>query len=89
MASAGTAKANDGVGRNVYFRRSGNVISCSKVRYINGFQNTTNNPEHDNVRQIEPGESSVEKLLKSFKENQFDHCVLFHHVRQRSQSHGR
>ena len=56
------------------------------MRYINGFQNTKNNPEHDNVRRLEPGESSVDKLLKSFRETQFDHCVLFHHVKQRSQS---
>ena len=86
MVSVGTAKANDGVGRNVHFRRSGNVIPRSQVRYINGFQNTKNNPEHDNVRRLEPGESSVDKLLKSFREKQFDHCVLFHHVKQRSQS---
>ena len=64
-----TAKANEGVGRNVHhFRRSGNVIPRSQVRYINDFQKTTNNPEHDNVRQLEPGESSVDKLLKSFRE---------------------
>ena len=87
MISVGTAKANDGVGRHVHFSRSGNVIPRSQVRYINGFQNTTNNPEHGNVRRLEPGESSVDKLLKSFREKQFDHCVLFHHVSQRSQSH--
>ncbi len=64
-----------------------NVIPHSQVRYINGFQNMTNNPEHDNVRRLEPGESLVDKRLKSFREKQFDHCVLFHHVSQRSQSH--
>lgn len=86
MVSVGTARANDGVGRNVHFRRSGNVIPRSQVRYINGFQNTTNNPEHDNVRRLEAGESSVDKLLKSFREKQFDHCVLFHHVPQRREA---
>jgi len=87
MVSIGTAKANDGVGRNVHFSRSGNVIPRSQVRYINGFQNAANNPEHDNVRRLEPGVSSVDKLLKSFREKKFDHCVLFHHVSQRSQCH--
>jgi hypothetical protein len=87
MVSVGTAKANDGVGRNVHFRRSGNVIPRSQVRYINGFQNPTNNPEHDYIRRLEPIESLVDKLLKSLREKQLDHCGLFHHVRQRSQSH--
>ena len=88
MVSVGNAKANDGVGRNVHFSQSGNVIPRSQVRYINGFQNTTNNPEHhDNVYRLEPGESLVDKLLKSFREKQFNHCVLFRHISQRSQSH--
>jgi hypothetical protein len=70
MVSVSTAKANDCIGRNVHFRRSSNVIPHSQVRYINVFQNTTNNPEYDNVRQLEPGESSVDKLLKSSRQQQ-------------------
>ena len=83
LVSVGCAKANDGVGRNIHFSRSGYLIPRSQVRYINGFQNTSNNPDHGNNRQLEPGVSSVDKLLKSLKDNGYDHCVLYHHVKKK------
>lgn len=82
LVSVGSAKANDGVGRNIHFSRCGYVIPRSQVRYINGFQNTSENASHDNIRRLLPGESSVDKLLKSFKDKGLDHCVLYHQVRR-------
>jgi hypothetical protein len=80
LRSIGVAKANDGVGRNVYFTRSGYVIPRSQVRYINGFRDDTeSNPESNNSRQLLPGESSVDRLIQSLRNRGFAHCLLYHH----------
>lgn len=85
LISLGVAKANDGVGRNVHFSRSGYVIPRSQVRYINGFRSPSNDdPDLDNYRHLLPGESSVDKLLKSLRDRGCDHCVLYHHVNRKS-----
>lgn len=80
LVSVGSAKANDGVGRNVHFSRCGYVIPRSQVRYINGFKNPADktNDCHTagNDGQLEPGASEVDKLLNSFRLKGYDHCVL-------------
>jgi hypothetical protein len=81
--SVGCAKANDGVGRNIHFSRCGHVIPRSQVRYINGFQsgNRAGAELEKDICELECEPSTVDKLLKSFRDKGYDHCVLYHHVR--------
>jgi hypothetical protein len=83
LVSVGCAKANDGVGRNIHFSRCGHVIPRSQVRYINGFQsgNRAGAELEKDICELECEPSTVDKLLKSFRDKGYDHCVLYHHVR--------
>jgi hypothetical protein len=53
------------------------------VCYINGFQNATRAGAElrKDVCGLEWEPSTVDKLLKSFRDKGYDHCVLYHHVR--------
>jgi hypothetical protein len=78
LTSLGNAKACDGVGRNVFYSRTGGVLTRKQVRYINGF-NEVDDCNHlvSHSRDLKPGESSVDKLLQSLRDKGFGHCVLY------------
>jgi hypothetical protein len=83
LVSVGCAKANDGVGRSIHFSRCGYVIPRSQVRYINGFRSRACDDGRANrTLQDTPEQSTIDKLLTSFRTKGFDHCVLYHHVTQ-------
>jgi hypothetical protein len=76
IVSVASAKANDGVGRNIHFARRGFVLPRSQVRYIGGFRTRGEMAGIDN---LDADLSTVDKLIVAFKENGYDHCVLYHH----------
>lgn len=78
IVSVASAKANDGVGRNIHFVRCGFVMPRSQVRYIGGFHNRDERAEIEN---LDADLSTADKLIAAFKDNGYDHCVLYHHVR--------
>ena len=78
IVSVASAKADDGVGRNIHFVRCGFVMPRSQVRYIGGFHNRDERAGIDNA---DADLSTVDKLIVAFKENGYDHCVLYHNVR--------
>ncbi len=80
LFSVGSAKANDGVGRRVLFSRCGFVIPRSQVRYINGFQNDGLDEYGKRILKPNYDESTVDKLLHTFRVKGNYHSVLYHHI---------
>ena len=77
LATVATANATNAVGRNIHYVRSGNVIPRAQVRWLSGFHIREQGNEGDQPKE---NESTVDRLLVSFKEKGYDHCVLYHLV---------
>jgi hypothetical protein len=90
LKTIGAAHARAGVLRNVYFLRSGVVLTQSQVAGIASICGTSGRPRKRKKKKNkssssssddnEGGESPTDKMLQYFKDNEADYICLYHHA---------
>jgi hypothetical protein len=73
LESIAEAEANNGVGRNVHYQKTGAILSRQQVAYIKKLKQSFSSTQDGE-------ESSPDAMFRYFKDTRTSYCCLYHHV---------